>query len=146
MAAVDQVFALGVTDSSPKLALLQIQRRPLHAHDVHIKIDFCGICHSDLHHCRDEWGEAKKPAVPGHEMIGHVTAVGSAVTKFKVGATVGVGCFVDSCRNCEECKDALIQYCANGVIQTYGSNTKEGDVAEHTMGGYSQAIVVDENY
>ncbi|KAJ3058594.1 hypothetical protein HDU98_005305 [Podochytrium sp. JEL0797] len=146
MSPIEQVFALGVTDSNPKLALLQIPRRALRANDVHIKIDFCGMCHSDLHHARGEWGVAKKPAVPGHEIVGHVTAVGGAVTKFKVGATVGVGCFVDSCRNCGECKDALIQYCANGVTGTYGDKTKAGDAVAHTIGGYSQAIVVDENY
>ncbi|KAI8615206.1 alcohol dehydrogenase zinc-binding domain protein [Chytriomyces sp. MP71] len=140
-----QVFAIGVTEENKKLSLVQITRREPGANDVAIEIDYCGVCHSDLHHARDEWGEAKKPAVPGHEIVGHVTAVGSGVTKFKVGDAVGVGCFVDSCRTCTECKDDLIQYCANGVTGTYGAPDKSSP-GQFTLGGYSQAIVVDENY
>ncbi|KAI9344562.1 NADP-dependent alcohol dehydrogenase C [Obelidium mucronatum] len=112
--------------------------------DVHIAIEYCGICHSDLHHSRGEWGTAKKPAVPGHEIIGTVTATGENVTKFKKGDTAGVGCFVDSCRSCKECTQELIQYCSKGTTGTYGSPLTDG--TGHTFGGYSQAIVVDENY
>ncbi|KAJ3297330.1 hypothetical protein HDU79_003945 [Rhizoclosmatium sp. JEL0117] len=138
------VFAIGVTEETKNLHLIEIPRRAVGPNDVHIDIEYCGMCHSDVHHCRQEWGETKKPSVPGHEIVGRVTAVGSAVTKFKIGDAAGVGCFVDSCRTCAECKDDLIQYCEKGVIGTYGSKTAEAP--GHTLGGYSQAIVVDQDY
>ncbi|KAJ3020150.1 UNVERIFIED_CONTAM: hypothetical protein HDU68_010324 [Siphonaria sp. JEL0065] len=140
----NQVYAIGVTEEKKQLHLLQIPRRSVGPNDVYISIEYCGICHSDLHHCRQEWGETKKPSVPGHEIIGTVTQVGANVTKFKTGDVAGVGCFVDSCRSCIECSDELIQYCVNGTKGTYGSPLTDG--TSHTMGGYSQAIVVDENY
>ncbi|KAJ3297329.1 hypothetical protein HDU79_003944 [Rhizoclosmatium sp. JEL0117] len=138
------VYAIGVTEENKNLHLIQIPRRAVGPNDVHIAIEYCGMCHSDLHHCRQEWGETKKPSVPGHEIVGKVTAVGSSVNKFKIGDAVGVGCFVDSCRTCLECKDHLIQYCANGVVGTYGAKT--ADAPGHTLGGYAQSIVVDQNY
>jgi len=119
------------------------ERREPREHDVAIDIKYCGICHSDIHQARDEWGGAIFPMVPGHEIAGIVTAVGSKVTKFKVGDKVGIGCFVDSCRTCEQCKDGLEQYCAVGAVWTYNAKDKDG---EPTFGGYSDKIVADENY
>ncbi|HVW79101.1 MAG TPA: NAD(P)-dependent alcohol dehydrogenase [Alloacidobacterium sp.] len=125
------------------LAPYTFERRELRDHDVAIDIKFCGICHSDIHQARDEWGGSIFPMVPGHEIVGIVTAVGSKVTKFKVGDAAGIGCFVDSCRTCEECQKGLEQYCLNGTVWTYNSLDKEGTP---TMGGYSEKIVADENY
>ncbi|QNI33260.1 NAD(P)-dependent alcohol dehydrogenase [Alloacidobacterium dinghuense] len=119
------------------------ERREQREHDVAIEIKYCGICHSDIHQARDEWGGAIFPMVPGHEIAGIVTGVGSKVTKFKVGDKVGIGCFVDSCRTCEQCKEGLEQYCAVGAVWTYNAKEKDG---EPTFGGYSNKIVTDENY
>jgi len=119
------------------------ERRELRDHDIAIDIKFCGICHSDIHQARDEWGGSIFPMVPGHEIAGVVTAVGSKVTKFKVGDKAGIGCFVDSCRTCDQCKEGLEQYCAVGTVWTYNAKDKEG---VPTMGGYSDKIVADENY
>lgn len=119
------------------------KRREPQEHDVAIDIKYCGICHSDIHQARDEWGGAVFPMVPGHEIAGVVTAAGSKVTKFKVGDKVGVGCFVDSCRHCEQCKGGLEQYCAVGALWTYNTKDKDGNLV---FGGYSDKIVVDENY
>jgi alcohol dehydrogenase (NADP+) len=135
----------GYASQSPKALLsdFSFDRRDPRDHDVLIDIKFCGICHSDIHQARDEWGGAIFPMVPGHEIAGVVSAVGKAVTKFKPGDHVGVGCFVDSCRKCTQCKKGLNQYCDTGVVLTY--NSKEYDGAP-TYGGYSDKIVVDENY
>ena len=119
-------------------------RREPGKHDVLIDIRYCGICHSDIHQVREEWGPAIFPMVPGHEIVGVVSRVGSNVTKYKVGDTVGVGCFVDSCRTCAHCKEGLEQYCKEGSTLTY--NAMERDGKTPTMGGYSNKIVVDENY
>lgn len=122
-------------------------RRETREHDVVIDIKYCGVCHSDIHQARDEWSEYQEeaifPMVPGHEIAGIVAAVGGKVTKFKVGDQVGVGCFVDSCRSCPECRDGLEQYCSVGTIWTYNARDKEG---APTYGGYSERIIVDENY
>jgi uncharacterized zinc-type alcohol dehydrogenase-like protein len=120
------------------------ERREPKPHDVLIDIKYCGICHTDVHQARDEWGGGIFPMVPGHEIVGIVTAVGSHVTKFEVGDHAGVGCLVDSCRHCDHCEHDLEQYCTNGSIFTYGS--KEADGKSITYGGYSDKIVVDENY
>lgn len=120
-----------------------IERRPVGPHDVRIEIKYAGICHSDIHQARDGWGEGIFPMVPGHEIAGVVSEVGSAVTKFTAGDRVGVGCMVDSCRECENCKAGLEQYCHRGNIQTYNALDKNG---EPTLGGYSSHIVVDEAY
>ena len=120
-----------------------IERRDVGPHDVSIAIKFAGICHSDIHTGRDEWGAAHYPLVPGHEIAGVVDAVGSEVTRFAVGEHVGVGCFVDSCRECEACLAGEEQYCEKGMVGTYNSRGRDG---RWTDGGYSQAIVVDENY
>jgi len=127
-------------------ALLQpyaFERREPRKHDVAIDIKFCGICHSDIHQARDEWGGSIFPMVPGHEIGGVVTAVGSKVTKYKAGDKVGVGCFVDSCRVCAPCMQGFEQFCIHSPVFTYNSREKDGTP---TMGGYSDNIVVDENY
>jgi len=121
-----------------------IERRDLGPHDILIDTKFAGICHSDIHQAREEWGQAIFPMVPGHEIAGVVSAVGSEVKKFTVGDHAGVGCFVDSCRECENCKQGLEQYCTGHLSVTY--NGREADKETPTYGGYSQAIVVDENY
>ncbi len=127
-----------------KLEPFTFERREPGPHDVLIEILYCGICHSDIHQARDEWGGSIFPMVPGHEIVGRVTRVGSQATRFTVGELAGVGCFVDSCRVCESCKDGLEQYCENHLVLTY--NGTERDRKTPTYGGYSSQIVVDENY
>src|SRR5690606_762109 len=105
---------------------------------------FCGICHSDIHQVRDEWGASLFPMVPGHEIVGKVTQVGSQVQAFKVGDTVGVGCMVDSCQHCASCHEGLEQYCEEGFVGTY--NSYEKDKKTLTQGGYSENIVVNEKF
>ena len=121
----------------------KFERREVGPHDIQIEIQYCGVCHSDIHQVRDEWGGSIFPMVPGHEIVGKITKVGNEVTKFKVGETAGVGCFVDSCRHCPSCLAGLEQYCDTGMIGTYNGIDKEGRT---TYGGYSNQIVVDENY
>ena len=126
------------------LTPFSFERREVGPHDVLIDIKFCGVCHSDLHQVRDEWGGAQFPMVPGHEIVGIIREVGAQVTKFRAGQAAGVGCLVDSCRTCGSCKEDLEQYCENGSTGTYGSpDKKNGGV---TMGGYSGQMVVDENF
>ena len=120
------------------------ERRSPGPKDVLIEILYCGVCHSDIHQVKDEWGGSIYPMVPGHEIIGTVTVIGSEVTKWKVGDTVGVGVFVDSCRQCESCQTGEEQYCENRISGTY--NSREQDGVTVTYGGYSKRIVVDENY
>jgi alcohol dehydrogenase (NADP+) len=136
--------AYGAHAADKKLEAIDIERRKPGPRDVAIDIAFCGVCHSDLHQVRSEWGGTLYPCVPGHEIVGHVTAVGSDVKNVKVGDTVGVGCLVDSCQHCGSCADGLEQYCENGFTATYNGPTK--DKPGHTLGGYSQAIVVDEKF
>ncbi len=133
-----------VQNSKTPLAPFSFNRRELGSHDVLIAIQFCGVCHSDLHQIRDEWGGAIYPMVPGHEIVGKISKVGAAVKKFKVGDLAGVGCFVDSCRTCSSCKAGIEQYCENGMTGTYNSYEKDGKTI--AQGGYSNFIVVDENY
>lgn len=121
-----------------------IQRRGVLADDVSIKIHYCGICHSDLHMARNEFGMSQYPVVPGHEIVGVVDAVGSAVTKFKVGQRVGVGCYVASCKSCDRCKGDEVSYCKEGTL-TYNAADKIGNLGT-TKGGYSERIVVSEDY
>ena len=123
---------------------LDIERRAPGAHDVAIDIAYCGVCHSDLHQARGEWAGTLYPCVPGHEIVGTVSAVGSAVSAFKVGDTVGVGCMVDSCQHCSSCEEGLEQYCENGFTGTYNGATP--DAPGHTLGGYSQSIVVNDKF
>ncbi|CAM4023969.1 uncharacterized zinc-type alcohol dehydrogenase-like protein [Pedobacter westerhofensis] len=126
------------------LAPYALDRREPGAEDVEIKILYCGVCHSDIHTARNEWGATMYPVVPGHEIVGKVTRVGENVSKFKIGDTVGVGCFVDSCGHCESCKDDQEQYCENGHTQTY--NALEQDKKTITYGGYSSSIVVTQDF
>ncbi|MGO9381076.1 MAG: NAD(P)-dependent alcohol dehydrogenase [Mycobacterium sp.] len=137
------VSAYAATSATEPLTKTTITRRDPGPHDVAIEIKFTGICHSDIHTAKAEWGQPNYPVVPGHEIAGVVTAVGSEVTKHKVGDRVGVGCFVDSCRECSSCKAGIDQYCKPGATFTYNSVGKDG---RPTYGGYSEAIVVDENY
>jgi uncharacterized zinc-type alcohol dehydrogenase-like protein len=126
------------------LAPWNFERREVGPHDVQFDILFCGVCHSDLHQIRDEWGPGIFPMVPGHEIVGKVVKVGDHVKKFKVGDLAGVGCLVDSCRTCENCKEGLEQYCLNGSTGTY--NAREQDKKTPTYGGYSKTIVVHEDF
>ena len=126
------------------LAPWNFQRRELNPQDVQVDILFCGVCHSDLHQVRDEWGNSTFPMVPGHEIIGLVTKIGNQVKKFKVDEIVGVGCLVDSCRECDNCERGLEQYCLNGNSQTY--NGFEQDKKTPTYGGYSNMIIVHEDF
>ena len=125
------------------LAPFTIERRAPRADDVVIDILYCGVCHSDIHQARDEWGQGIFPMVPGHEIVGRVAALGSAVSTFAIGDAVGVGCFVDSCRTCASCRAGEEQYCECGMTATYNARDKEG---VPTHGGYSTRIVVDRNY
>jgi alcohol dehydrogenase (NADP+) len=126
------------------LAPWTLERRAPKPHDVEIQILYCGVCHSDIHTARNEWGGTMYPVVPGHEIVGKVTAVGSHVKKFKAGDLAGVGCLVDSCRECDNCKEGLEQYCSNGWVGTY--NGKERDGGGVTYGGYSKSIVTHEDF
>ncbi|MCD8741854.1 NAD(P)-dependent alcohol dehydrogenase [Mucilaginibacter roseus] len=129
--------------ASAPLAPFQLERQDVGPNDIQIEIQYCGVCHSDIHQVRDEWGGSKFPMVPGHEIVGKIIKVGDAVTKFKVGETAGIGCFVDSCRHCPSCLAGEEQYCDFGMVGTYNSRYKDGTP---TYGGYSDQIVVDENY
>jgi uncharacterized zinc-type alcohol dehydrogenase-like protein len=122
----------------------EFERRELGAHDVSLDIKYSGICHSDIHQVREEWGPALFPMVPGHEIAGIVSRIGSAVTKFKVGDRIGVGVFVDSCRKCTSCLKGLQQYCIEGMTGTY--NQLERDGKTPAMGGYSNIMVINEDY
>ena len=137
------VKAYSAISAISPLAATTIARREPTASDVKIEILYCGVCHSDLHFARNEWNFTQYPAVPGHEIVGRVTAIGAGVKKFKVGDTVGVGCLVDSCRTCPDCRDGFEQFC-NGMIMTYGSADK--NLGGGTLGGYSQSIVVTEDF
>ncbi|NBP84245.1 MAG: NAD(P)-dependent alcohol dehydrogenase [Mycobacteriaceae bacterium] len=138
------VHAYAATSASDPLTKTTISRRAPGPHDVMFDIHFAGICHSDIHTVRAEWGQPNYPVVPGHEIAGIVTEIGSEVTTFAVGDRVGVGCFVDSCRDCANCRSGLQQYCTGGgMTGTYNAVGRDG---QPTHGGYSGAIVVDENY
>ncbi len=141
---MNSVHAYAAQEAEVPLAPFQIDRREPGTDDVEIKILYCGVCHSDIHTARNEWGGTQYPVVPGHEIVGKVTRVGNNVTKFKTGDTVGVGCFVDSCGRCDNCKDDLEQYCENGHTQTYNSQSQ--DKKTITYGGYSSHIVVTQHF
>jgi uncharacterized zinc-type alcohol dehydrogenase-like protein len=139
-----KAYGFAATDASAPLAPFSFERREPREKDVEIDILFCGVCHSDLHTVRGEWGNTIYPSLPGHEIIGRVTRVGSGVTKFKAGDLVGVGCLVDSCRHCASCREGLEQYCENGWTGTY--NGPEQGTGANTYGGYSDHIVVDQDF
>jgi len=137
--------SLGYAAHSAKapLAPFKFERREPGPHDVQIEIQYCGVCHSDLHQVLDEWGGGTFPMVPGHEIVGKVVKVGAQVKGFKAGDLAGVGCMVDSCRTCASCSDGLEQYCEKGFVGTYNAKAKDGSI---TYGGYSNNIVVDEAF
>lgn len=137
------VAALSTPKASADFEAIDLERRDLRDDDVRIDIRWAGICHTDIHQARDEWGQGIFPMTPGHEIVGVVAEVGSAVTDHQVGDRVGVGCFVDSCLQCEACRDGEEQFCAEGVVQTYSDQGKDG---ETTYGGYSQQVVVRDHF
>ena len=141
---VTQTPAYATQSATSRLAPFTIPRREPGANDVAIEILYCGVCHSDIHTARSEWGPAKYPCVTGHEIVGRVTAVGGEVSKFKVGDLAAVGCMVDSCRTCTSCEADLEQYCLNGFTGTYNAEDKKS--GGYTYGGYSAAIVVEEAF
>src|SRR5690554_5670614 len=138
------IRSYAATSAEKPLEPYKLDRREPGVKDVEIKILFCGVCHSDIHTARNEWGGTKYPIVPGHEIVGIVTRIGDQVSKFKVGDTVGVGCFVDSCGHCSNCNENNEQYCENGVSGTYNSFLQ--DKKTITYGGYSTHIVVTEKF
>lgn len=137
------VKAYGATDATGPLVPMEIERRDLLPHDVLIAIDYAGICHSDIHTVRGDWGPIQYPQVVGHEIVGRVVEVGTDVTKHKIGDTVGVGCQSNSCRECEPCRQGQDQYCLKGNTQTYCGLDVDGTI---TQGGYSQAVVTNEDF
>ncbi len=138
------VKAYGTEAADADLKEININRREVTPKDIEIEILYCGVCHSDLHTARNDWGFTSYPSVPGHEIVGRVTKIGNEVTKLKVGDLAGVGCLVDSCHTCDSCKKDLEQYCLTGFTGTYGGTDKH--LGGHTFGGYSQSIVVDEHF
>ena len=138
-----QAHGYAATEATAPLAPFTFDRREPKEHDVVVQIDFCGVCHSDIHQVRNEWKGTQYPIVPGHEIVGRVTAVGSAVTKFKPGDLAAVGVIVDSCRVCENCRDHAEVYCEKGAVETYNAKEYSG---ERTYGGYSDSIVTDEHF
>lgn len=139
-----QTLGYAVDGPTADFANFDFARRDVGENDILIEISYCGVCHSDIHQVRDEWGGSIYPMVPGHEIVGRVTQVGAAVTKFKTGDLAGVGCFVDSCRECESCRDDEEQFCEVHAAMTY--NGTEMDEKTPTYGGYSSHVVVDEKY
>ncbi len=139
-----QTRAYAAAAPDQPLVPFTIARRAIGDRDVHVAIDFCGICHSDIHFARNDWGFTTYPCVPGHEIIGRVVATGPSVTRFTPGQRVGVGCFVNSCGRCSRCTSGHENYCENGVTMTYGS--MEADGTTPTYGGYATQIVVDEHF
>ncbi|RUO77725.1 NAD(P)-dependent alcohol dehydrogenase [Idiomarina seosinensis] len=138
------VKAYAAQSENSGLAQHGIERRTLRSDDVAIEIDYCGVCHTDIHYVENDWGGTIYPVVPGHEIVGRVTAVGDKVTQYKEGDVVGVGCLVDSCRQCSACDQGLEQYCLNGMVPTYnGEDLHDGSV---TYGGYSESIVVSDRF
>ena len=138
-----QVIGYAANQAKAELTPYSFERREPKEYDILIDIKYCGICHTDIHQVNNEWGGSTYPMVPGHEIVGIISKVGNKVTKYKIGDRVGVGCFVDSCRTCDPCKNGLEQYCSNGMITTYNGIEKDGTP---TQGGYSNKITVDENY
>ncbi|TCJ94027.1 putative zinc-type alcohol dehydrogenase-like protein [Volucribacter psittacicida] len=139
-----QVKGYAAQSATTPLAPFAFERRDLRADDVEITVEYCGVCHSDLHQARNDWGFSHYPLVPGHEVVGRVSRVGEKVSKFKVGDLVGVGCMVDSCQHCHSCEQGLEQYCENGFTDTYNAIDRHDH--RPTYGGYSDKIVVTENF
>ena len=139
-----QTKAYAADAEGSAVAPFSLTRRELRPDDVSIEIDYCGVCHTDIHFVQNDWGSTVYPVVPGHEIIGRVTAIGDQVTKYKTGDSVGVGCMVDSCRSCQACEAGLEQYCAQGFTGTY--NGKDRHQEAITFGGYSERIIVSERF
>src|SRR6476660_6839035 len=139
-----KIKAFAAQNAESTLGPWNLDRRAPGPKDIQIDILYCGVCHSDLHQIRNEWGNSIFPMVPGHEIVGRISKVGSEVKKFRVGELAGVGCLVDSCRKCENCKEGLEQYCLNGSSPTY--NGLEQDKKTPTYGGYSKMIVADQDF
>ncbi len=136
--------AYSASSSTARVLPTEIERRPVRSNDVQIEIEHCGVCHTDIHFVNNDWGMTNYPVVPGHEIVGRVTEVGSAVSKFKIGDRAAIGCLVDSCGVCSNCENGNEQYCLNGFTATYNSETK--DPGGFTYGGYSQSIVAQESF
>jgi len=136
--------AYSASTANARVLPTEIKRRPVGVNDVQIAIEYCGVCHTDIHFVNNDWGMTHYPVVPGHEIVGRVTEVGPAVSNFKVGDRAAVGCLVDSCRVCSNCEKGLEQYCLNGFTATYNSETK--DPGGLTYGGYSKSIVVKDSF
>jgi uncharacterized zinc-type alcohol dehydrogenase-like protein len=141
---MSEVKAYAASSNTADLELFKIERRDITKEDVEIDILYCGVCHSDIHTVKNDWKGSQYPVVPGHEIIGRVTKVGDSVKDFKTGDLVGVGCMVDSCQECNSCKEDLEQYCENGATFTY--NSKDKHIGGHTFGGYSEKVVVDKKF
>ncbi|WP_440999105.1 NAD(P)-dependent alcohol dehydrogenase [Fodinibius sp. SL11] len=141
---MNTVNAFAAHDPEADLEPYNIERRGVKDDDVKIEITYCGVCHSDIHQVRNDWNNSKYPVVPGHEIIGRVTEVGSNVEDFSEGQLVGVGCMVDSCQQCKHCKNDLEQFCEEGAVLTY--NGPDEHLGGHTFGGYSEQIVVDKEF
>ena len=139
-----KVLGYAAQASQSPLVPFTFERRDPRADDVVIDIEYCGVCHSDLHQANNDWGFSHYPVVPGHEIVGRVTAIGAKVSKFKIGDLVGIGCMVDSCRHCAACEAGVEQYCEEGNIQTYNSIDRHDQ--RPTYGGYSQTIICSEDF
>ena len=139
-----QILAYAALDSKSPLVPFKFEQRKARADDIIIDIEYCGVCHSDLHQARNDWGGSQYPIVPGHEVVGRVKSIGSAVTKFEVGDLVGIGCMVDSCRTCSACHEGLEQYCEQGNTGTYNSLDRHDKTP--TYGGYLQTIICSEAF
>ena len=140
----DKIKAYGTEAADADLQQMEIERRDILENDVKIDILYCGVCHSDIHAAKNDWGNAKYPLVPGHEIVGKIIEVGDKVKNYKKGDLVGVGCMVDSCQKCEACEENLEQFCEKGMVGTY--NGKDKHSGERTFGGYSTSIVVREEF
>ena len=138
------ISSFAAQSATSPLAPYQIERRDVGPKDVQIAIEYCGVCHTDIHQSKNDWGASNYPVVPGHEIVGKVNALGSEIKHLKIGQRVAVGCFVDSCHTCTSCNADLEQYCLNGFTATYNSATK--DPGGFTYGGYSKSIVVDKHF
>ncbi|MFI8037889.1 alcohol dehydrogenase catalytic domain-containing protein, partial [Acinetobacter baumannii] len=139
-----EVLGYAALSSETPLVPFKFERRTPREDDVVIQIEYCGVCHSDLHQAKNDWGFSAYPLVPGHEIVGRVTSIGPKVTKYKVGDLVGIGCMVDSCRTCSACHSGLEQYCEEGNIQTYGGVDRHDQ--RPTYGGYSQSITCSQDF
>lgn len=141
---MSEVKAYAAQHKEDKMHPFKIPRREVLDNDIEIEIEYCGVCHSDLHTVRNDWGGTRYPSVPGHEIIGRVISTGKNISDFKVGDIAGVGCIVGSCQSCDSCKEGLEQYCENGMVGTY--NGKDRHLGGHTFGGYSEKIIVDRKF